>query len=514
MNSWNDGYFTESTYTYGYYRDINPIWQNFCILANNFYPPPTASAEGSIHCELGYGQGVSINIHAAATDGKYFGTDFNPSHAAHANELLQASGADAKFFDDSFEEMLNRDDLPQFDSISLHGIWSWISKENQNHIVNFAKKFLKPGGIFYNSYNCYPGWSPAAPMRELFILYDNYAHKSGKTFNRVEEALNFVENLFSKNPAYFQRVPDLKAIFDRAKTLNHDYLAHEYFNKNWICMYFSEVAEILQSAKLDFVCTSEAYEATPQFIFPAEISDFLNTMENPIMREQVKDYFLNRQFRKDIYIKGCRKINKFEMFKRLTEMNYVLMTRGDLPKKINFGRGQLTLPSDIVEKIQNHLAADNYKPKNLRELAKNIYGNSQVDFVIFLVALIQNKNIMPCQSEKIVEKVKSKCVKLNKYICNRAKNSDDIVFVASPVLGGGYPLDKFDRVLLAAMYEGKNNLDEIAQSALKNFAEQGLRLKKDDGNFVSDEENITKFKEMAKDFLDNRLPMVKTLQII
>lgn len=39
MNSWNDGYFTESTYTYGYYQDINPTWQNFCILANNFYPP-------------------------------------------------------------------------------------------------------------------------------------------------------------------------------------------------------------------------------------------------------------------------------------------------------------------------------------------------------------------------------------------------------------------------------------------------------------------------------------------
>ena len=49
MNSWNEGYFTESTYTYGYYQDINPIWQNFCVLANNFVtPPPFAVKVASI----------------------------------------------------------------------------------------------------------------------------------------------------------------------------------------------------------------------------------------------------------------------------------------------------------------------------------------------------------------------------------------------------------------------------------------------------------------------------------
>ncbi len=161
MNSWNDGYFTESTYTYGYYKDLSPAYQNFCLLINGFMPPAEAD-ENSAHCELGYGQGLSINIHAAATQGKYFGTDFNPSHAAHANELCTASKCGAKFFDDSFEEMLHRDDLPQFDSISLHGIWSWISEENQAHIVEFARKFLKPGGAsFTTAITVIPAGRPA-----------------------------------------------------------------------------------------------------------------------------------------------------------------------------------------------------------------------------------------------------------------------------------------------------------------------------------------------------------------
>ena len=30
---WNEGYFTEGTYTYGYYRELSPVWQRFCLLA-------------------------------------------------------------------------------------------------------------------------------------------------------------------------------------------------------------------------------------------------------------------------------------------------------------------------------------------------------------------------------------------------------------------------------------------------------------------------------------------------
>jgi hypothetical protein len=30
--------------------------------------------------ELGFGQGLSLLIHAAATRGEYWGTDFNPTH--------------------------------------------------------------------------------------------------------------------------------------------------------------------------------------------------------------------------------------------------------------------------------------------------------------------------------------------------------------------------------------------------------------------------------------------------
>ena len=50
-------------------------------------------------CELGFGQGLSTNIHAAASTMQWYGTDFNPSQAAFAQELAAKSGAGAQLYE-------------------------------------------------------------------------------------------------------------------------------------------------------------------------------------------------------------------------------------------------------------------------------------------------------------------------------------------------------------------------------------------------------------------------------
>lgn len=79
-----------------YYRDLSPNFQKFCLLLNGIDSPDIQTNQ--THCELGFGQGVSINIHAANTDANFYGTDFNPAHAAHANHLAQHSQTKPYFF--------------------------------------------------------------------------------------------------------------------------------------------------------------------------------------------------------------------------------------------------------------------------------------------------------------------------------------------------------------------------------------------------------------------------------
>ena len=73
--------------------------QRFTLLLQGWAQPP-ASAR---HCELGFGQGVSLANHAAANPGHYIATDFNPAHAQHAQALVQASGSGAQVLDESFQ---------------------------------------------------------------------------------------------------------------------------------------------------------------------------------------------------------------------------------------------------------------------------------------------------------------------------------------------------------------------------------------------------------------------------
>ncbi len=79
MSDWTGGYVADIGYTFGYYTELNPLRVNLAFLNARLVVPTVGSA-----CELGFGQGVSANIHAAASVATWHGTDFNPSQASFA----------------------------------------------------------------------------------------------------------------------------------------------------------------------------------------------------------------------------------------------------------------------------------------------------------------------------------------------------------------------------------------------------------------------------------------------
>lgn len=146
MNGWSAGYISDIGYTFGYYPELNPERLKLAFLNCRLAFPEVGTA-----CELGFGQGVSTNLHAAASITQWFGTDFNPSQASFARQMADISGSGAQLFDESFSEFGAQPDMPDFDFIAIHGIWSWISDENRSVIVNFIRKKLKVGGVVYIS---------------------------------------------------------------------------------------------------------------------------------------------------------------------------------------------------------------------------------------------------------------------------------------------------------------------------------------------------------------------------
>lgn len=506
MNSWNEGYFTDSTYTYGYYRELSPVFMRWCLLNKGIAAPEIT--EDSCHCELGFGQGLSANIHAAATPGKFFGTDFNPAHAAQAKEFAEASGADAHFFEDSFEDFANRNDLPAFDSIGFHGVWTWVSAENRRHIVEIARRHLKSGGMLYNSYNCLPGWAPIAPLREVLALHDKIFRNGGNTQERVQAALKFAEELLAAEPAYIKFAPNFKPLFEEIKKNNPNYIAHEYLNLDWDLMYFTDVADILQEAKLDFATTAMPIEGE-SFHLTKAAQNFLGKIEAPIAREQMLDYFINRLFRKDLYVRGLRRLSNAEFLDKFLSTRYVLMTpAAEVPLTFNTTLGILRLTEDSYRPMIDYLAADNFRPKNLLKFKAKVNVTIEV-----MRVLILSGHVMPCQSEATAELVKESCARLNAHLCERAKFEEAINFLASPLTGCGVNVNRFQQLFLAQYKGGVKAADKLADTVLKILTRQGQKILFNGKALDSPEKTAEHLRTLAERFLTSNLPIYKTLLI-
>ena len=73
------------------------------------------------YLDLGFGLGTTLNVHAAACPGEYWGCDINPLHVAAAGELARCAGTGVQLLQASFAELLERRDLPAFDIVVAHG---------------------------------------------------------------------------------------------------------------------------------------------------------------------------------------------------------------------------------------------------------------------------------------------------------------------------------------------------------------------------------------------------------
>jgi hypothetical protein len=512
MTSWGAGYMAEIDYTYGYYRELSPTLLSYALLDSRI-----VARTGLRYLELGFGQGLSFNIHAAACTCEFWGTDFNPTQAANALELAEASGSGARVFDQSFAELAARDDLPEFDVIALQGIWSWISDENRAVIVDLVRRKLAVGGMLYIGYNCTPGWSPTIPLRHLLTLHENLAGIKGRGITeRIDDAINFAQQVVDSKALYFRANPGVAEWLKTISGQNRSYLAHEYFNQEWHPMPFSRVAELLGGAGLNFAASANLLDHVDAVNVTAEGQKQLLTIEHPVLRESVRDYMVNAQFRKDIFIKGGRTMSALERNERYQAQGFVLVNNpADIPMKVKGALGNIVLREDLYGPMIEALADNSFAPKTLAELVSNptLQGKPLQQIMEALVLLVGAGHVHPTQDVETIKLVQSQCNALNNHLCKKARSSNDMNYLASPVIGGGVGVDQFQQLFLAALESGKQQPEEWAQLAFDSLNVQGRRLMKEGRVIETTEEKLALVVEQARVFAVNRLPILKALGV-
>lgn len=251
-----DGYVEDIPYTFGYHPELDPARMQAVLRRAGFEPPEVAAA-----CELGYGQGMSLAIHAVAGGAAWWGTDLIPSHAAHVRALVAGTDARLEAADQTFAVFCARDDLPQFDFIGLHGVWSWVSAANRERILELVARRLRTGGVLYVSYNALPGWAPMLPLREMMVAYAAALPADLPRADRIEAALHDAQMRVLRDPLVLEACPGIEAELRAIRHKGVAYLAHEFFNRDWAPMPPAQVAAAMRSVGLSFA--AQADEAEP-----------------------------------------------------------------------------------------------------------------------------------------------------------------------------------------------------------------------------------------------------------
>lgn len=511
MSDWTAGYVADIGYTYGYYTELNPLHVKLAFLNAGMAAPEMGAA-----CELGFGQGLSANMHAAASITQWYGNDFNPSQAAFAQELAQVAGTDALLNDDAFADFAQRSDLPDFDYIGLHGIWSWISDENRSIIVDFIRRKLKVGGVLYISYNTQPGWAAFAPMRHLMTQHaDVMGSQASGIVSRIENALDFASQLMDTNPSYLKANPLMRDRLKKLTEQNKHYLAHEYFNRDWHPMHFANMAESLSPAKVQYVCSANYLEHIDTINLTPEQQAFLGEIQEPMFRESVRDFMVNQQFRKDYWVKGARKLSVLERAEQLRQLKVILTTaRADVPLKVPSALGEANMSEAVYGPILNHLAS--HKPQTLAQIEKAVqdHGVNFSQLLQSVLILAGAGHLATVQDDAVITRAKKHTDKLNAHLIHKSRSSTEINYLCSPVTGGGIALNRFQQLFLSAIAQGRKQPADWAESVWAVLSSQSQKLLKDGATLETAEDNLAELTQQAQAFAKNQFPILKALQIV
>lgn len=514
MSDWTHGYVAEIDYTYGFYRELTPTLINFILALRGFAAPPI---DGEFSwCELGFGQGMSANLLAAANpNGDFWGTDFNPQHTAGAQRLSARAGlGNTHWFDDSFAQFLERD-TPQFDYICLHGIYSWISEENRQVIVEFIRRKLKPGGVVYVSYNTLPGWAWVMPLRQLMSGYVDSLTPAGEPIGRrIDMAIEFAQGLAQHQLGYFQNQPGAAQRLKSLQSQSRQYLAHEYFNRDWNPLYFSQVASEMAAGKLNFAGSAHALDFIDSINFPEGVSQKLDSIRDPIYRETVRDFAVHQSFRRDLFIKGGRRLGVEERRNILLDTRLALqIARDRVPLKVKSSVGELELDPAVYVPILDALAQGVQTLRQLLEHAE-IAPLGAMRLIQAAVVMCGAGYVQPAGGVDEVAKRQESVSRFNRAVVDSARGFGQYAYLASAMTGSGVSVSRIQQLFLDAYGKGSGDAAQLAAMAWEAIKAQGQQVIKEGSPLDNDEASLAELSRLAEEFLTMDLPVLRRMLIV
>jgi methyltransferase-like protein/predicted O-methyltransferase YrrM len=267
--------------------------------------------------ELGCAAGGNLIPMATALPNAHFvGVDLSTRQVSDGQAAIKELGLknielkhiDIKDIDKSFGE---------FDYIVVHGLYSWISDELQEKILDICEKNLAPNGVAYVSYNTFPGWHFRGMIRDMMMYHTAQIQDPAFKAGQARALLDFLStSVPTQDNAYGIM---LKNELDLLRLQQDSYLLHDHLEEQNAPIYFHQFAERAARHGLQYLGEADFHTMLTSN-FPKEVDETLRRVSNEIVRtEQYMDFLRNRTFRQTLLVKQDVALNRNLTFENVMQ---------------------------------------------------------------------------------------------------------------------------------------------------------------------------------------------------
>ena len=516
MPRWTDGYVADVTYTANVYRDITPAWLAFATVMFGHRPPDLAAPMRV--AELGCGHGLTAAVIAAChPSAEVHGFDFNPAHIESARLMADGAGLGNLHFEErSFADLAEANDLPQFDIVTLHGVYSWVAPENRRRIVTFLDRALRPGGLAYVSYNVATGWASMEPVRALMRMLA--ATGRGRSDAQVPAIAAMLERMRDAGAAYFAGNPSVEPRLKMLTTLDPKYVAHEYLNADWHPQMSADVAAEMAEAKLAYIGSATLTDNIDAASAPTAFLPILAEQTDPRLRETLRDFGSAQSFRRDVFRRGANPMGASEHMALLDDVALVALgPPGEEEIKFPSSIGQVIGRREIYAPLLERLS---HGPLSLREArAMPQFAGSAVTELLQAATLLVSGGyahpLLPAVDGDAGEAALAAGRRLNVVIARMNADGGAIAHLCAPLAGTAIPADLVETLAVGEILAGRPaEREQITDTVAAALARTGRHVQADGKPVIDAAEARRVISTAVEAALGPRAPLHRRLGIL
>jgi hypothetical protein len=290
-------------------------------------------------------------------------------------------------------------------------------------------------------------------------------------------------------------------------------LAHEYFNREWHPQYFYQVAEEMAVARLDFACSAQLSDHIDAANLTKEAIQHLRSEEDLVMRETLRDYYLNQQFRRDIYTRGAQKLPQVEQFDRMLDQRWMMISpRENVKLTVQAASGEVTLDPVAHQPLIDALAEG---PMSGRELLQrqNIAELGHTRLMQALILLAQAGYLHAMVPADLAQSAKTSCLRWHAAVASQAADGE-IGYIACPLTGQAISRSRISLLLTGLYLDGVRDATVMSEQMWNVLATRNQKMVKDGKMLESRDENLAHLQDMAREFLSDELPRLQVLGLL